>query len=213
VGHLAAAKGPKMERCNAPEHEGGERGDNLPPPENLAPLSGSPSARFISPSALADHALIKAAGAEGSVTTGKLVHEALESFGRIGSYNLRQLHSFNQCNKQEASEAEKILSRLLSKPQVKELLCPGIGKHFELPVLLRNKEEIIYGFADLVIVTDGKAMVIDFKTGISNVPEELCAVAYRPQLDAYADAVREVFGVPVVEKYLLIAETGKLLPV
>ncbi len=96
---------------------------------------------------------------------------------------------------------------------MKELLSAGVGKHFELPLLLRNKDEIIYGFADLVIVADGVATVIDFKTGMSDVPEELCRLAYRPQLEAYAEAVREVFGVPIVEKYLLIAETGKLLAV
>jgi ATP-dependent helicase/nuclease subunit A len=194
----------------------GEGALNLPPPENLAPLpplSGGKGRRFISPSSLADHALIKAAGAEGSVVTGKLVHEALESFGRTGVYSLRRLASFGQSTKQEAAEAEEILSNLLSKPQVKELLSAGFGKYFELPLLIRNKDEIIYGFADLVIVEGEKARVIDFKTGISNVPEELCATSYRPQLEAYAEAVREVFGIPFVEKYLLIAETGKLLSV
>ncbi|MGC2425138.1 MAG: UvrD-helicase domain-containing protein [Nitrospirota bacterium] len=189
----------------------------LPPAANLAPLSGGKYARFISPSALADHASIKAArvsgSPEGSIVTGKLVHEALESFGRTGVYSLRRLASFGQSTKQEAREAEKILSNLLSKPPMKELLSAGIGKHFELPLLIRNTDEIIYGFADLVIVADGIAKVIDFKTGISNVPEELCRVAYRPQLEAYAEAVREVFGVREVEKYLLIAETCKLLPV
>ena len=58
-------------------------------------------------------------------------------------------------------------------------------------------------------MADGVATVIDFRTGIWNMPEELCRVAYRPQLEAYAEAVREVFGVPIVEKYLLIAETGR----
>ena len=129
VGHLAAAKGPKMERCNAPEHEGGERGNmNVPPPGNLAPLSGGKGVRFISPSALANHALIKAASPEGSMVTGKLVHEALESFGRTGFYDLRRLTSFGQSSRQEAAEAEKILSSLLSKPPVKELLSAGAGK-------------------------------------------------------------------------------------
>jgi ATP-dependent helicase/nuclease subunit A len=201
--------------------EGGERGDNLPPPENLAPLaplpplSGGNGRRFVSPSALADHALIKTAGPEsspgGSIVTGKLVHEALESFGRTGGYELRNLASVGQSTRQEAREAEKILSGLLSEPRMKELLSAGAGKYFELPLLIRSKDDIVYGFADLVIVEGDKARVIDFKTGISEFPKELCAAAYRPQLEAYAEAVREVFGVPVIEKYLLIAETCKLL--
>ncbi len=201
-----------------PVGEAGERGNmNVPPPERLATLSGGKGVRFISPSSLADYALIKAASPQGSpegaIVTGKLVHEALESFGKTGFYNLRRLTSFGQSSRQEAAEAENILSSLLSQPPMKELLSAGVGKHFELPLLVRNKDGIIYGFADLVIVADGVVTVIDFKTGMSDVPEELCRLAYRPQLEAYAEAVREVFGVPNVVKYLLIAETGKLLAV
>jgi ATP-dependent exoDNAse (exonuclease V) beta subunit len=198
--------------------ERGGRGNNLPPPENLAPLAPLPGGggrRFVSPSSLADHALIKAAGPEsspgGSIVTGKLVHEALESFGRTGGYGLTKLSSFGQSTRQEAREAEKILSGLLSDAKMRELLSAGAGKYFELPLLIRSTDDVVYGFADLVIVEGEKARVIDFKTGISELPEELCAAAYRPQLEAYAEAVRAVFGVRVVEKYLLVAETCKLL--
>lgn len=212
--HSATGLRPEAVPPLPPVGEGGERGNmDLPPPGNLAPLSGGKGRRFISPSSLADHALIKEAGVSGSIVTGKLVHEALESLGRTGAYDLRRLASIGQSTRQEAAEAEDILSDLLSNAKMKGLLSAGAGKYFELPLLIRNKDEIIYGFADLVVVEGERARVIDFKTGISEVPEELCAATYRPQLEAYAEAVREVFGVPVVEKYLLIAETCKLLSV
>ncbi|MHB8173526.1 MAG: UvrD-helicase domain-containing protein [Nitrospirota bacterium] len=198
--------------CHRPPVAEGMR---MPPPENLAPLPDPPGTRFISPSSLADHELLKSAPAwgEGSAAIGRLVHEALESYGRTGGYNMKTLPSFGQSSKSEAEEAERILVKLLSLPHIKELLSPCDSKYFELPLLIRNGDAVVYGFADLVIVADGAARVIDFKTGISNIPEEICALAYRPQLDAYADAVRAIFGVRGVEKHLLIAETGKLLPV
>ncbi len=201
-----------------PAVEGGETRHKMPPPERVAPLPDCPgvgslaTGRFISPSSLADSALLKDAGrSEGSAAVGSLVHEALESYGKTGGYNIRTLPSFGRSSGDEAAEADKILANLLSLPHVKEIFsAPG---YYELPLLLRDGDDIIYGFADLVIVENGMARVIDFKTGMADVPEDICVRAYRPQLEAYAKAVRAVFGVGEPEKYLLIAETGKLLPV
>ncbi len=206
--------------------EGGlEAGHKMPPPERVAPLPDCPSTgsrstgRFISPSSLADYALIEDAGhAGGSAAVGTLVHEALESYGKTGGYDIKALPSSGRSSAKEAAEAGKILAGLLSLPHVKELFdAPG---YYELPLLLRDGDDIIYGFADLVIVEDGMARIIDFKTGMADIPEDICVRAYRPQLEAYAKAVRAVFGVrqPVyrpllVKTYLLIAETGELLPV
>ncbi len=192
--------------------EGRETGHKMPSPERILPLPDCQGTQFISPSSLADYALLKDAGhSGGSAAVGSLVHEALESYGRTGTYSIEALPSFGRSSGDEAAEAGKILANLLSLPHVEELFsAPG---YYELPLILRDGGDIIYGFADLVIVEDGVARVIDFKTGMANIPEDICVRAYRPQLEAYAKAVRAVFGVGVAEKYLLIAETGKLLPV
>ena len=196
----------------SPAGGGLETEHKMPPREHIAPLPDGPGTRFISPSSLADHALLKNAGhAEGSAAVGRLVHEALESYGKTGGYNIGALPSFARSSAKEAAEAEKILANLLSMPHIKELFSAPAYR--ELPLLFRAGGGIIYGFADLVIVEDGVARVIDFKTGMANIPEDICVRAYRPQLEAYAKAVGAVFGTGVVKKYILIAETGKLLPV
>lgn len=70
-------------------------------------------------------------------------------------------------------------------------------------------ELMLQGVVDCFWEEDGALVVLDFKT--DRVTKQECAARaqyYRPQLDAYANALAEIMGMPVKEKLLYFFETG-----
>ena len=75
-----------------------------------------------------------------------------------------------------------------------------------------NTKVMIQGVIDLIIIRDGKAIVIDFKT--NNTRNETALMnQYRLQLQIYALALEKAIGVKVDEKFLYSFKMGKLIKV
>ena len=105
----------------------------------------------------------------------------------------------------------RTLTKLLADPGMRELLSPGPGKHFELPLMLMQGRELTYGRADLVIIQGDTARVYDYKTGLAGLPDEEVLRIYSPQLAGYCDAARGAFGLPRAEGFILLVDSGRLL--
>ena len=194
---------------------------SLPKAERLAPPPPAPAVAWRSPSGMAGHLPEEAAGRFDPMLRGSIIHRCLEAHGKTGSYSVKAAadaeEGFSMLSPGEQSallkDVETVLAALLADPDIKTLLSPGEGRHFELPLLLSRGDEIIYGHADLVIIEGRKARVIDYKSGFTETPAEAVADAYRPQLEAYCEAVKEAFGVGSVEAGILVVDRRKIINV
>lgn len=185
----------------------------LPVPEGIIYTSPSRLVRALPEESKGDNALAR--------LRGLLIHSALESFGKSGSYDMRAIafrtEGVDGLSAQAAGELIKdagaSVDALLSEARFRDLLTGGSGRYFELPLMMMRGSELIEGKADLVIVEGNSARVIDYKTGYLDTPIEALRQAYAPQLAAYSDAVKGAFGLKTVSAYLLLVDKGKLVEV
>ena len=87
------------------------------------------------------------------------------------------------------------------------LLVPA-GEYY--PDLGEEDEVLLQGVVDLYAVKDGQITVVDFKTDRiteKTLPEK--AAYYRPQLEAYSQALEKILGMPVAERILYFFHTGQ----
>jgi len=87
------------------------------------------------------------------------------------------------------------------------LLVPA-GAYY--PELGEGDEILLQGVVDLYAVKDGAVTVVDFKTdrvSEQTLPEKLAF--YRPQLEAYSEALEKILGLPVGRKILYFFHTGQ----
>jgi len=217
-----AVETPRLEAVTGtPASEGLETHGFMPPGDALSPLPVPPGITFTSPHGLAGSlpAEDDAASPYPAMLRGLLIHSMLESLGRSGRYDVRasagRTPGFASLDARAGealmADAERAVSGLLEDAEIKELLSPGDGKYFELPILLKRGGEIISGFADLAIISGGHALVVDYKTGLAGLPRDEIKAAYLPQLDAYREAVTEAFGLESADAYLLLVDRKELV--
>ena len=84
-----------------------------------------------------------------------------------------------------SQKAADLYSRLRRQPELKTLMASGRVLR-EVPFVLRGAERMVYGAIDSLIISSGRAVAIDFKTGKSR-PE------HRLQMELYLEAVRVLF--------------------
>ncbi len=77
---------------------------------------------------------------------------------------------------------------------------------------LEGEEILLQGVVDCAIVEPNGLTIVDFKTDrVTEQSLEMSVAGYKPQVDAYADAMSRIFGLPVKEKSLYFFRLGKLL--
>jgi ATP-dependent exoDNAse (exonuclease V) beta subunit len=202
-----------------------EEGRVFPPMSRLSPLPVPEGLVFRSPSALAPEEHYKDTGAGQGIPysarlRGVLIHAALERYGRDGRLDVGTaasgLSEISGLDKKAAKalieDVDGTLNGLFSSPAMRELLSPGPGKLFELPLMLLSGNEVVYGRADLVIIQDDTARVYDYKSGLGGMSDEEITSMYSPQLADYCEAVRGAFSLKGAEGFLLLADTGRILP-
>jgi len=187
----------------------------------IAPLPVSPGILFISPSSLASHAAEGPDDARPYPATlrGTVIHKAIESFGRTGGYNVaglaRLTPGFGQLEERHrkalVADVESVVKLLLEDALIREILSPGVGKYFELPLILKVDGGVVQGFADLVVTAPDGVTVYDFKSGLSGLGCDAIISAYAPQLEAYRLAVSEAFGGGPAKACILLADQRELL--
>lgn len=121
---------------------------------------------------------------------GSLVHERLEAIEWLD----------------ESTPLDEPLRRLFEKPAIRALFTRPTGDrarcrvYRERPFALRDGNTILSGAIDRLVVFEGGAEIIDFKTDTvaADDPAALAAKVefYRPQLDAYRRAVAAMYRLP-----------------
>lgn len=136
---------------------------------------------------------------------GTYIHRALQEIRTLSdaSSSIHSLYLRGLINPDIISEAEmqQVISQLLANPKVQPWFAP------ELTILneqnITNSQGQLERLDRLVITPDGRAIVIDYKTGHYNKE-------YRTKLKDYIDAIRQI-GYPEVEGYLLFIRDGKVM--
>lgn len=90
----------------------------------------------------------------------------------------------------------------------------------EWPFAVRRGDEIVRGAVDRLVLVDGKegelerARILDFKTDRIGSPERIpeLVARYRPQIEAYRDAVSRAYGVERdrIDAELAFLEAGRV---
>ena len=89
------------------------------------------------------------------------------------------------------------------------VLVPA-AEYFEEAQELPDEEVLLQGVVDCLFDTPEGLVIVDFKTDrVRDGWEHRRAEQYRPQLEAYRRAVREVFGRPVAGCRLYFLQTGR----
>jgi ATP-dependent helicase/nuclease subunit A len=162
-------------------------------------------------------------GGEGTVsplTRGSILHGCLEAFTKTGGYDLNRLAEEHpdvaelpqERKRKFLDDAETVLDAVLHNQSYSWIFDSHAAAWSELPFLHEKDNTIVSGVIDRVVIRDGKGFVIDYK---AILPENQDALEswldhYRPQIAIYCDAVRELFGLPVVEGYLLFLDSNTL---
>ena len=77
-----------------------------------------------------------------------------------------------------------------------------------------DEQLLLQGVTDCCLFQDGALTVVDFKTDrLAPGQEQTAGEKYRPQLEAYAQALSRIFGLPVSKMYLYFFATDSLTEV
>ncbi|MGE5173013.1 MAG: UvrD-helicase domain-containing protein [Betaproteobacteria bacterium] len=154
------------------------------------------------------------------LTRGSVLHRCLEEYTKTGSYDLglitagypdilslekESLHQF-------INDAESVLTRVLTDKELAWIFGRGGNAYAELPFLYKRGNALVSGIIDRLIIMDDKGYVIDFKAILIEDEEALKAWRdhYRPQIQIYCEAVKDVFRLRSVEGSLLFLDSARL---
>ena len=136
--------------------------------------------------------------------------------------------------RQEISRLEE--EQFLTEEQGAMIDCDAIAKFFQTPIGCRLRESkdvlrefkfsilddaaqygdgltgekvLLQGVVDCALLEPDGITVVDFKTDyVTDVTIDMTTERYRPQVEAYADALRRIFKLPVKEKALYYFHIG-----
>ena len=148
---------------------------------------------------------------------GVIIHKVLQeiSEGKIGFtkenfykrtefYIKKRMHNW----KKQMKEVKNIIDKIEENKEIKEVI---FKKGFvELPFLYtENDGKIFEGRIDKVIVEGEKGKIYDYKLRV----RESDMFDYKRQLSIYEEAVKKIFNVEKVEKFIVSLEEGKIYKV
>jgi len=153
-------------------------------------------------------------------TRGSVLHRCLEELTKNGTYNFERItKEFPEIDAVKKEEQEKFLkdieSVLFSVVKNKDfawIFERKPGSYSELPFLYKRGHSLISGKIDRIVVKERKGFVIDYKSSLRENEDTLNARIdrYRPQLNVYCEAVKEIFKLESVEGYLLLLDSARL---
>ena len=107
------------------------------------------------------------------------------------------------------------IAKFLGNDICKEMLGAGLllkEQKFLVPLKDGEGETVIQGCVDCVYSRDDELCIVDFKTTRFDTDEEFVS-AYRRQLEIYAYAMEEIFGIKVGAKYIYSLYLSKAIEV
>jgi hypothetical protein len=135
---------------------------------------------------------------------GVMVHTALSRVGSVSSVSesVTSMLEEGLINNEEKEHLMATITKILDLPELKD--------HFKEELIIRNEAEVITADGEMfrpdrVIINNGSAIIIDYKTG-----EE--KPAHKNQIIAYGDLLGQM-GYTVTEKLLVYIEEARVVPV
>jgi double-strand break repair helicase AddA len=152
------------------------------------------------------------------LTRGSVLHRCLETYTKTGTYDLRRIISeFPDITGAETIrtfilDVETVMSKVLKRRELAWIFEPTSDAYSELAFLYGRGASLVSGIIDRVVIKDDKAHVIDYKAIFTDNDESLAAWKnhYRPQIQIYCEAVKELFKLPHVKGYILFLDSARL---
>ena len=172
------------------------------------------------PDPVPGHAGVYAAGPVSPLTRGSILHRCLEEFARNGAVDAGAiLQEFSDIQALDEDirmrfqeEIEQMVLTLTGNKELAWIFRPQQSAWSELPFLFKSGADVVSGIIDRIIVREGKGCVIDYKA--ISVADDASLQAwmdhYRPQINIYCQAARELFRLDSVEGYLLFLDSARL---
>jgi|GEM_PF-2086506 ATP-dependent exoDNAse (exonuclease V) beta subunit len=188
----------------------------FPDAEEIPAIKEAPAQRLIkldrrvvvrTPSSLEEErSAVETTGVDGGIEYGNYWHAL---WGELPSGDLERELMRRAQGGEYAKRAQNELDSLF-RNRAWEIIKKGRAglMYAEYPFIVRVKEYILEGRADLVLKTEEKTVVIDWKT--DRLPMEEIARIYHPQLKAYKDAFHGLTTGPV-EVFLYSTYHGELI--
>ncbi len=138
------------------------------------------------------------------ISEGKINFTKENFYKRTEFYIKKRMHNW----KKQMKEVENIIDRIEENKEIKEII---LKKGFvELPfVYPEDNGKIFEGRIDKVIVEGEKGKIYDYKLNV----RETDMSNYLKQLSIYEKAVKNIFNVEKVEKFIISLEEGKIYKV
>ena len=154
------------------------------------------------------------------LTRGSVLHRCLEAYTKQGSYNLEQiiaeypdiLSLERHIVERFIDDAGSVLNKVLANQDFAWIFEREAGSFSELPFLYKKGNMLVSGIIDRVVIKGDTGQVIDYKSILIEDEESLKAWNdhYRPQIQIYCEAIKEIFNLPSVEGHLLFLDSARL---
>ena len=170
-----------------------------------------------SPETLVPHA---GPGGVSPLTRGTVLHRCLEEFTKTGEYDAARMMEEHEDilvlpparRDMFIEDAQQVLQRVLNNREHAWIFEPAPRSYSELPFLHKKGNTLVSGVIDRVIIRENEGFVIDYKAILIGDDEAHAAwlAHYRPQVQVYCEAVKEIFALRAVTGYLLFLDSNML---
>ena len=149
---------------------------------------------------------------------GRLIHKLLQFLPEIAAVDRPHLaHEFLQKQAPDLDDGARrqiiteVLS-LLNDPRFAPLF--STNSKAEVSLMGKVDDHIISGQIDRLLITDTKAVIVDYKTNrpAARTPDEI-PVAYRKQLRAYRKLIEKIYPDKQVETWILWTNTAQIMQI
>jgi ATP-dependent helicase/nuclease subunit A len=151
------------------------------------------------------------------LTRGSVLHRCLEDFTTAGAYDLNRiireypdiLALESDVHQSFISDVSTVLNAVLSTEELRWIFDRQPNAYSELPFLYTRGNSLVSGKIDRVIIKGNKGYVIDYKAIPIDNDAALASWKdhYRPQIQIYCEAVKEIFCLRSVEGSLLFLDS------
>ncbi|HEX9021249.1 MAG TPA: UvrD-helicase domain-containing protein [Nitrospirota bacterium] len=154
------------------------------------------------------------------LSRGSVLHRCLEEYTKGGGYDVEKiipefpdiLSHGNDVRKRFFEDVGSVLKRVLSEKSLVWIFERRDGSYSELPFLLKKENALISGMIDRVVIKDDTGHVVDYKAILIENEKSLAdwKEHYRPQVQLYCEAVKNIFQLKSVEGHLLFLDSARL---
>jgi ATP-dependent helicase/nuclease subunit A len=160
------------------------------------------------------------AGTVSPLTRGSVLHRCLEDYAKYGSYQIDQIIaeypdiiSLETVNlRRFIDESKSVLGTILTNRELAWIFEREVSVYSELPFLYKKGNSLVSGIIDRVVIKDRKGYIIDYKAIFIENDEVLKSWTdhYRPQIQIYCEAIKELFRLTSVDGYILFLDSARL---